>query len=207
MTAALFLAVPAIGHAAVLDGSFESKGTASAVTNYCYNDQAAGGNAQCGAGSAWGGTSGVIASGNGAWGGTTTPYGSYFAFVQGNGVLSQSLTLAAGSYVLSWFDAARTNNGSAQSYAVAVGSNNLGTFTTNNTAFEGRTSSVFNVATAGTYTLSFSGLSGAIDRTSFIDNVSIAAVPETATWGMMILGFAAAGGAMRRRKASALSLA
>lgn len=32
-----------------------------------------------------------------------------------------------------------------------------------------------------------------------LDNVSIAAVPEPATWGMMILGFGLAGGAMRRR--------
>ena len=33
-----------------------------------------------------------------------------------------------------------------------------------------------------------------------LDNVSVAAVPEPATWAMMILGFGLVGGAMRRRR-------
>jgi hypothetical protein len=63
---------------------------------------------------------------------------------------------------------------------------------------------------AGTYTLSFAGLSGAIDRTAFIDSVSLnaAAVPEPAAWGMLIGGFGFAGAAMRRRRSQgALSVA
>ncbi len=35
-----------------------------------------------------------------------------------------------------------------------------------------------------------------------LDDISIAAVPEPATWGMMILGFGAIGGAMRSRRRS-----
>ena len=35
-----------------------------------------------------------------------------------------------------------------------------------------------------------------------LDNVSIAGVPEPATWGLMILGMGAVGGMMRRRKAT-----
>ena len=35
-----------------------------------------------------------------------------------------------------------------------------------------------------------------------LDNVGIAAVPEPATWALMILGFGAVGGAMRRRRAT-----
>lgn len=40
-------------------------------------------------------------------------------------------------------------------------------------------------------------------RVEFLTS-SVAVVPEPATWGMMILGFGAIGGAMRRRKAAAL---
>ena len=40
-----------------------------------------------------------------------------------------------------------------------------------------------------------------------LDNVSISAVPETATWAMMILGFGVVGGAVRRRRSTALATA
>lgn len=42
-------------------------------------------------------------------------------------------------------------------------------------------------------------------RVEFLTS-NVAVVPEPATWGMMILGFGAIGGAMRRRKASAVRL-
>jgi len=34
----------------------------------------------------------------------------------------------------------------------------------------------------------------------FLDSISVAAVPEPATWAMMLLGFGAIGFTMRRRK-------
>jgi PEP-CTERM motif len=44
-------------------------------------------------------------------------------------------------------------------------------------------------------------------RNSFeFDNVSIAAVPEPATWAFMIFGFGAIGGAMRRQKKANVKL-
>ncbi|MBU0801782.1 MAG: choice-of-anchor C family protein [Alphaproteobacteria bacterium] len=62
------------------------------------------------------------------------------------------------------------------------------------------------VATGASTTLSFASQ----DATSFgaaLDNVSVtAAVPEPATWAMMILGFGLVGGAMRRRRGGALPL-
>ena len=39
-----------------------------------------------------------------------------------------------------------------------------------------------------------------IDALDYVDGVAVAAVPEPATWAMMIIGFGAIGGAMRRRK-------
>ena len=62
------------------------------------------------------------------------------------------------------------------------------------------------VADSTTADLSFSsaqpGFYGAA-----LDNVSISAVPEPATWALMILGFGAVGGAMRRRRAATLATA
>lgn len=60
----------------------------------------------------------------------------------------------------------------------------------------------FTPETAGTaYSLNWSGGSYILfsgDHVS-IDNLSVAAVPEPATWALMILGMGAVGGAMRRR--------
>lgn len=64
--------------------------------------------------------------------------------------------------------------------------------------------------------ISFNALAQPITRFTFIstnggtlntgiDNVAITAIPEPATWGLMIGGFALAGAAMRRRTARALA--
>lgn len=64
------------------------------------------------------------------------------------------------------------------------------------------------VLTAGSYTLQINGTytmpAGAVSQPSVAatGNFSVAAVPEPATWGLMVLGFGAIGGALRtsRRK-------
>lgn len=61
-------------------------------------------------------------------------------------------------------------------------------------------------ATGTSTTLTFTGGSGTAFGAA-LDNVSVAAVPEPATWAMMILGFGFAGFAMRRRQAVRVSFA
>lgn len=58
-------------------------------------------------------------------------------------------------------------------------------------------------ATATSQVLQFlaQGTPGGAPPISFLDGVSLSVVPEPASWGMMIVGFGAMGGAMRRRRA------
>ena len=56
------------------------------------------------------------------------------------------------------------------------------------------------VATGASTTLSFASLDNS-PYGAALDGVSVAAVPEPAVWGMMIGGFALAGGSLRRRSA------
>ena len=55
-------------------------------------------------------------------------------------------------------------------------------------------------ATGASTTLNFTNLTGGANEGIFLDAVSIQAVPEPATWGMMILGFGGIGFAMRRAR-------
>ena len=56
------------------------------------------------------------------------------------------------------------------------------------------------IAGSTSQTLSFASGNGG-NGGIFLDNVSVTAVPEAATWAMMIIGFGAVGGALRRRRA------
>lgn len=204
MFAAALIAVPA-GAVTLVDGSFEIQGAALPVTDYCYNAFATPGGPACAAG-AWGPDGGVILTGSGAWGGTITPDGRYFGFVQGTSVVSQSFTADAnGTGIVSWIDTNRTNNGGAQSYDVTIfdgtTTTSIGSYTSAAGPWASRTSSSFSLVNGTTYTLAFTGLSQE-DRTSFIDSVSLATlpVPEAATWTMLIAGFGLVGAAARRRR-------
>lgn len=57
------------------------------------------------------------------------------------------------------------------------------------------------VATGPTTTFSFTNLTGGQNEGVLLDGISLSAVPEPATWALMILGFGAVGAAMRRRRA------
>ena len=66
-----------------------------------------------------------------------------------------------------------------------------------------RTASMNFVAGGSTQTLSFlaQGTPNGLPPSLLLDNVSLtAAVPEPATWGMMIVGFGAMGATLRRRR-------
>lgn len=203
LAAALLAAAPIAGHATTLiDGSFETKGATTPVTDYCYDGFATGGGPACAA-SPWQG-GGVIISASVPWGGTAAVDGTYYGFVQSTETLSQTFSATSTTgLVATWLDANRTNNGGIQSYTVSVthGVNvfNLGTFSGTAGQFNAKSSSAFGVTAGESYTLSFTGLSNE-DRTAFIDNVSLTAVPEPTAWAMLIAGFGLVGGAARRRR-------
>jgi hypothetical protein len=61
------------------------------------------------------------------------------------------------------------------------------------------------VADSASTTLSFVDTSGRYNQGIFFDNVSVSsAVPEPATWALMILGIGVTGGVLRRRKTGAV---
>ncbi len=208
LIAVAMLAAPALAAATtIVDGSFETKGaTTPGLSDYCYDGFSAGGRPICAAGSWTGG--GVIVSGAGAWGGTTTPDGNYYGFVQGSSVVSTTFTATATSLqILTWADANRTNNGGIQSYVVSLSDGvtitNLGTYNSAFGGFVAKSSGPFLLTAGSAYTLSYSGVFSD-DRTSFIDSVALAAVPEASTWAMLLAGFAMVGFAMRRRVLAAV---
>lgn len=209
MAAALLIAAPASA-TTLIDGSFEIQGAATPVTDYCYNGFAAGGNPACAAG-AWGPNGGVILSGSGPWGGTTTPDGNFFGFVQGASIVSQSFTAdASGPATLSWIDNSRVGNpgGGLQTYTVTlisdVSETLLGTYSVATGGWVSRSTSPFSLTNGETYTIEFAGLSQG-DNTAFIDSIALTAgaVPEASTWSMLIAGFGMIGFAARRRRAVA----
>ena len=198
-TAAL-VAIPAIaGATTIVDGSFEAAGVG--VGDYCYDAFPAGGNAPC-APNAWGTNAGVIKSGSAAWGSTTTPAGGYYGMLQASQVLSQTFVATDTSgLVLGWLDANRTNNGGAHSYTVTVNGTSVGTYTSGFNGFVAETSAEFGVIAGQSYTVAFNGIANG-DTTSFIDGVALTAVPEPASWALMLAGFGLIGVAARRRSAT-----
>jgi len=121
------------------------------------------------------------------------PQGWQAAFIQGTGQFSQSVTFnSAGTYVIRFRACGRSSAGGgagAETIAVLIDGNSLGTFTPGTTATQWTlyTSNPFNV-TAGIHVISFAGTVPYTqsDRTSFIDDVQIvtpaeavAAVPPT----------------------------
>ena len=219
LAASLSLAGAPVQAASILsDGGFESQGLTT--SNYCYFGFASAGNPACGAGAWTGGNSANFGGGglqiesNGAWPGQPSPDGTRYGFVQMTGSLSQVFTPSqTGDYLLTWIDAGRPAGccGGNQGYLVFIDDGSSlspvlydGTTTTSQ-PWTARTAD-FSITLLGgtTYTLTFQGLEAVTDQTSFIDAVSLdlappSAVPEPASWALMIAGFGLVGSAMRRR--------
>jgi len=149
----------------------------------------------------------VNASGSSAWYGSQAPAGyggDQFVALQSTSTLSQTFTSPKSSGQLEWLSGGRPDFGSYggdQSYQVWLNNTDLGTFsTTSGQAFHEYDFGVTGL-NVGSNTLTFVGLSTG-DNTAFIDNVFLAAVPEPATWAMMLLGVGMIGGGLRmaRRK-------
>lgn len=146
--------------------------------------------------------------GSNAWYGSSAPAGyggNQFAFLQGGSgsILSQTFTsAAAGMATVSWLEGARPYFGSTngdQTYKVYLNGMEIGEFSTLSGQSFGLESAA-GLLVVGDNVLSFVGQTNA-DKTAFFDNVSVTAVPEPATWAMMILGFVGIGVVGYRRKA------
>lgn len=123
------------------------------------------------------------------------------------GTLSTSIFLAPGSYQLAFLATGNQLDSfygpypqSSINYSIGLLSGSTGLLTNTSTAFQSY-GGLFTITTGGSYLLTFSQAPGGDPyRGSIIDNVSISAVPEPATWGMMLLGFGLMGFGLRRRR-------
>lgn len=120
------------------------------------------------------------------------------------GALTQTLSLNAGRYVLS-FDEGALGGGSQSLTASVLGA--LNNPSTANVAqandhldatFVGHTLNFTSTGAPITLAFQSTGAGGGVDV--ILDNVSIAAVPEPATWGLMLLGIFGMGATLRARR-------
>ncbi|HWY31695.1 MAG TPA: RICIN domain-containing protein, partial [Candidatus Acidoferrum sp.] len=120
--------------------------------------------------------------------------GTNAAFIQGTGSISQTVTLNAGTYALTFYSMGRIATGTAEPIAVAI----AGLLVTNSpsniaqNATNDWTLNIYHfaVATAGTYTLNFAGTIpfSSSDHMTLIDNVSIVPVPLAAPYDIVFCG-------------------
>ena len=128
-------------------------------------------------------------------------YGATFGPVGSTGGITQTLSTNAGQSYLISFDLQNLFGGTPNFYEVLFGGVSL--FTATNSAAFGYTNFSTTATALGVSTdLAFNFRH---DPTFFaLDNVSVTAVngavPEPATWAMMLIGFGAMGVSMRRRR-------
>jgi len=118
--------------------------------------------------------------------------------------LSQTLTLGAGAFVLSFaargVDQSGSGGAADQQYIVTVDGTTVAGAILNSAWSD--FSFNLNLA-AGSHTIAFQENDRRGYYTGGLDNVSLtAAVPEAATWAMMVVGFGLVGVAARRRSAT-----
>jgi DNA-binding beta-propeller fold protein YncE/regulation of enolase protein 1 (concanavalin A-like superfamily) len=126
------------------------------------------------------GQSGISGNGSGFTGqNPNAPDGTQVLFLQNHGAVSQSVTLAAGSYSLSGYAAQRAgSNSTPQTLVIFVDGNAVATYSPPGTSYTTFTTPSFNVG-AGPHSFSLAGLgvnpdgSNATDTTVFVDDVTI----------------------------------
>ena len=214
--------VKVLAVAAVLLGATYSKASADIVVdgnfiNNVGNYQTIAGGSTFGGpnGDAWTVTGSSIDLIGGYWASPTPGVaGSGSVDLDGNGPggISQTISLAAGSYLLSFFLSGNPDGGdplkvvlagipgAEQTFSFTTGTNSHGTM---NYVLE---TLGFTVAAPTVTVLSFSSLDTNSPYGPVIGGIQISAVPEPSTWAMMILGFAAVGFAAFRRRKAALSV-
>ncbi|HPU15931.1 MAG TPA: PEPxxWA-CTERM sorting domain-containing protein [Polymorphobacter sp.] len=165
------------------------------------------------AGNVFNASSGIQGNGS-AWGFVAAPDGVQTAFLQSYSTSFGSVAMDVtglqngASYTLTFSIADRPGYGD-NPLTVRFNAINLGTYAATSTLWATHTTGTF-VATGTTATLLFeaSGNTG-YDAGIGLDAVSIAgvpgAVPEPASWALMIGGFGLVGSALRRRRSVALT--
>lgn len=227
--AAVFGAASASATTGLQDGSFELIGQSIGDADHWAYIKECGDASYPSSTCTWQGSSaGVQGDDNSDWPGASASIaaedGSYYAMIQDVSVLAQIFVAGAtGEYRLSWSDAGRgvayPGIDGNQQYDVAIFSGptlgNVQTIfsgtTTTGQLWHGQSSGNFDLIAGQAYMLAFLGNSSG-DHTAYIDNVrmilaggdhsSVGAVPEPASWALMVGGFGLVGGAMRRRKAT-----
>lgn len=117
------------------------------------------------------------------------------------GQLISNLSFAAGAYTLT-FDLAGNNRGASdQSTTVTIGDF---TQTLTRSASDGFSTATFNFTTTGG-NLVFTENGPSNQQGNLLDNVSLIAVPEPATWAMMLMGFGGLGALLRNRRKLAVA--
>jgi hypothetical protein len=117
------------------------------------------------------------------------PEGTQVAFLATNGSISQTISLAAGTYTLS-FAAAHDGNfpGANEQFSVTVDGKTVGTYTPTSLSYSTYTTSAFTVS-AGNHTIAFKGLgTSSSNAIALLDKVSVAPTTSTANHNTSILG-------------------
>ncbi len=205
--AAVLLSMSALGAscasaATIVDPSFESPSVG--LGGYQYDPASAPAGVTFDGGGAGG--AGIQSNGS-AWQLAAAPDGSQTAFLQSTGSYGASISLDVSdltvgqSYRFSFYDALRNGPYNPNPVDVSFDGHDLGTYTPASTTWTQATTSSF-VAGSTSGSLVFSAPSLAGDNDAGIDAVAInaVAVPEPATWAVMMLGLFGAGAMLRRRR-------
>lgn len=123
----------------------------------------------------------------------------------GTGSIYQDLTTVAGQLYTLTFEYSHNlfTPSSAMSASASVSVGSLFAIVSHDTGdtsnLDWRPYSGTFTATGSTTRLTFTNLTGGVNEGVLLDAVSVAPVPEPATWAMMLLGFGGIGFAMRRK--------
>lgn len=114
----------------------------------------------------------------------------------------------AGSYTLSYYFSPRPGVAAASNgisvFVNGVLKDSITGFSASGTSWSQR-SFTFDLAAPGTLRFEATGTSESLG--GYLDDIRLSAVPEPATWAMMILGFGFVGASMRRRQSVRVSFA